>query len=70
MLVFVTAGALLLAGCGGTGPYRAECEREADRSGFGEGSQFRENAIKGCEEALENTHAPTSGALEHSGDEP
>ncbi len=65
LLVLATVGALLLTGCGGSsGPYRAECEREADRSGFGEGSQFRDNAIKGCEEALENTHAPTTGALE------
>jgi len=47
----------LLSGCGGSSPYRADCELEAERSGFGEDNDFQDSAIKGCEEALENTHA-------------
>jgi hypothetical protein len=48
----------LLSGCGGSSsPYRADCELEAERSGFGEDNDFQDNAIKGCEEALDNTHA-------------
>jgi hypothetical protein len=49
---------LVPLGCGGgSSPYRADCEQEASRNGFSEGSQFRDNAIQGCEEALKTTRA-------------
>lgn len=70
LLALTIAGALIFAGCGGSdGPYRADCEKEVERSGLSKDSQFWENGIEGCEEALKSTHAP-KGIFKESESEP
>ena len=53
MLVVVL---LLLTGCGNSSPYGADCRREVANGGFGEGSEYWQSAIEGCEATLRRTH--------------